>query len=198
MILDKTHFIVFVVGAVLGLLTGFFIGKGIYDQPIHESVTRDTVTRIDTVYQYHPQPVEVERIRTEYKWLTRVTTDTVTDYTVLHDSVLVEVPIESRHYNSPEYDAWVSGYQPSLDSIKVYQKTEYITETITRMKPPNKWELNLVGGIGYNFNGKNYTPHIGGEMLYMHNRLKVGVIGGIEYRDKVEPVIGGVIKIRIL
>lgn len=198
MTLDKTHFIVFIVGAVLGLLTGFFTGKAIYDRPIIESVTRDTVTRIDTVFQYFPQPVEVEKVRTEYRWLTRVTTDTVTDYTVLHDSVLVEVPIESKHYNSPEYDAYVSGYQPSLDSIKVYQKTEYITETITRMKPPNEWELNLVGGIGYNFNGKNYTPHIGGEMLYMPNRLKVGVIGGIEYRDKVEPVIGGVIKIRIL
>ena len=161
MTLDKTHFIVFIVGAVLGLLSGFFIGKGIYDQPIHESVTRDTVTRIDTVFQYFPKPIEVERIRTEYKWLTKVTTDTVTDYTVLHDSVLVEVPIESRHYNSPEYDAWVSGYQPSLDSIKVYQKENYITERVVISKPPNRFTLGLQGGYGYGFRSKQWEPYVG-------------------------------------
>ena len=161
MILNKTHFIVFIVGAVLGLLSGFFIGKGIYDQPIHESVTRDTVTRIDTVFQYFPKPVEVERIRTEYRWLTRVTTDTVTDYTVLHDSVLVEVPIESKHYNAPEYDAWVSGYQPSLDSIRVYQKENYITERVTVSKPPNRFTLGLQGGYGYGFKSKTWEPYVG-------------------------------------
>jgi len=161
MILDKTHFIVFIVGAVLGLLTGFFTGKAIYDRPVIESVTRDTVTRIDTVYQYHPQPVEVEKVRTEYKWLTKVTTDTVTDYTVLHDSVLVEVPIESRHYNAPEYDAWVSGYQPSLDSIRVYQKENYITERVTVSKPPNRFTIGLQGGYGYGFRSKQWEPYVG-------------------------------------
>jgi hypothetical protein len=161
MILTKTHFITFIVGAVLGLLSGFFIGKGIYDQPIHESVTRDTVTRIDTVYQYHPMPVEVEKVRTEYKWLTKVATDTVTDYTVLHDSVLVEVPIDSKHYNSPEYDAWVSGYQPSLDSIRVYQKENYITERVVVSKPPNRFTLGLQGGYGYGFKSKTWEPYVG-------------------------------------
>lgn len=165
MTLDKTHFIVFIVGAVLGLLSGFFIGKGIYNQPIHESVTRDTVTRIDTVFQYYPKPVEVERIRTEYKWLTKVTTDTVTDYTVLHDSVLVEVPIESKHYDAPEYDAWVSGYQPSLDSIRIYQKTEYITETITKTKR-KPWGIGFNVGYGYDFRSKTAAPFVGVGISY--------------------------------
>ena len=142
-------------------LTGFFTGKAIYDRPVIESVTRDTVTRIDTVYQYHPQPVEVEKVRTEYRWLTRVTTDTVTDYTVLHDSVLVEVPIESKHYNTPEYDAWVSGYQPSLDSIRVYQKENYITERVVVSKPPNRFTIGLQGGYGYGFKSKQWEPYVG-------------------------------------
>lgn len=161
MILNKTHFIVFIIGAVLGLLTGFFTGKAIYDRPVIESVTRDTVTRIDTVFQYFPKPVEVERIRTEYKWLTKVATDTVTDYTVLHDSVLVEVPIESKHYNTPEYDAWVSGYQPSLDSIRVYQKENYITERVVISKPPNRFTVGLQGGYGYGFKSKQWEPYVG-------------------------------------
>ena len=161
MTLNKTHLIVFIVGAVLGLCTGFFSGKAIYDQPIKESVTRDTVRRIDTIFQFHPQPVEVEKVRTEYKWLTKVTTDTVTDYTVLHDSVLVEVPIESRHYNAPEYDAWVSGYQPSLDSIRVYQKENYITERVVVSKPPNRFTIGLQGGYGYGFKSKQWEPYVG-------------------------------------
>lgn len=161
MTLNKTHLIVFIVGAVLGLLSGFFSGKAIYDQPIKESVTRDTVTRIDTVSRYYPKPVEVEKTRTEYKWLTRVQTDTVTNYTTLHDSVLVEVPIESRHYNAPEYDAWVSGYQPSLDSINVYQKERYITETVTISKPPNRFTIGIQGGYGYGFKSKTWEPYVG-------------------------------------
>ena len=168
MTLNKTHLIVFIVGAVLGLLTGFFSGKAIYDHPIHESVTRDTVTRIDTVSRYYPKPVEVEKTRTEYKWLTRVVTEnvgaekiSVDSVSFPRDSVLVEVPIESRHYHAPEYDAWVSGYQPSLDSINVYQKERYITETITKSKPPNRFTIGLQGGYGYGFKSKTWEPYVG-------------------------------------
>lgn len=172
MTLNKTHLIVFIVGAVLGLLSGFFIGKGIYDQPVKESVTRDTVTRIDTVSRYYPKPVEVEKTRTEYKWLTKVVTENVASEKfsvdsasfsakIPHDSVLVEVPITSKHYNAPEYDAWVSGYMPSLDSINVYQKERYITETVTISKPPNRFSIGIQGGYGYGFRSKQWEPYVG-------------------------------------
>ncbi len=179
---------------IIGCVCGFFMGKGMYDQPIEESVSRDTVCITDTIPHYYPKPVEVEKLRTEYKWLTRVenTTDT------LHDSVLVAVPITSKHYGGDQYDAWVSGYEPSLDSIKVYQRTEYITERVTLSKPPNKWELDIIGGIDYNIKQQRYTPHAGGELLYKPNRLQVGVRGGVIKADKVEPYVGGVVKIKIL
>ena len=159
MILDKSHFIVGIVGIILGLCTGFFTAKAIYDVPINEKVERDTVWKFDTIPHYYPKPVEVEKLRTEYKFLTRVdhTTDTVT----MRDSVLVEVPIESKHYNAPEYDAWVSGYMPSLDSINVYQKTEYITNTVTLSKPPNRLSIGLHGGYGYGFKSKKFEPYVG-------------------------------------
>ena len=179
---------------IIGCVCGFFMGKGVYDKPIIESVTRDTVCVIDTIPHYYPKPVEVEKLRTEYKWLTRVenTTDT------LHDSVLVEVPITSKHYHGSDYDAYVSGYESSLDSIKVYQRTEYITERVTISKPPNKWELDIIGGIDYNIKQQRYTPHAGGELLYKPNRLQVGLRGGVIKADKVEPYVGGVVKIKIL
>ena len=172
MILDKTHLIVFCVGIFLGLCTGFFSGKAIYDRPITESVKRDTLRITDTIPHYYPKPVSVEKVRTEYKWLTRVVAENVAhgkdsvnsasfSAKIPQDSVLVEVPITSKHYQAPEYDAWVSGYEPSLDSIKVYQKTEYITETVTKSKPPNRFSVGLQGGYGYGFKSKTWEPYVG-------------------------------------
>lgn len=159
MTLDKTHLIIFVVGVVLGLICGFFSGKAIYDKPINEKAERDTVTLWDTIPHWYPVPVEAKPQEPRYKWLTKVenSTDTVT----LHDSVLVEVPIESKHYNAPEYDAWVSGYEPSLDSIKIYQKTEYITKTITKVKPPSKFGIGVQCGYGYGILSKRLEPYVG-------------------------------------
>jgi hypothetical protein len=183
-----------VVLVAVGLVAlGYELAKHRYNKPFDTKVERDTVTVIDTIPHYYPQPVEVEKLRTEYRWLTRVETSTDT----MHDSVLVAVPITSKHYGGDQYDAWVSGYEPSLDSIKVYQRTEYITETVTKSKPPNKWELDIVGGIDYNIKQQRYTPHAGGELLYKPNRLQVGIRGGVVKADKVEPYVGGVVRFRI-
>lgn len=165
MSIDKKKLIAAAIGCVLclaaiGLIAiGFFIGKRVYDRPMDTDIQRDTVTLWDTIPHWYPVPVEVKPQKPQYKWLTKVeySTDTLT----LHDSVLVEVPIESRHYNAPEYDAWVSGYEPSLDSIRVYQKTEYVTETITRMKPPNRFSVGIQGGYGYGFKSKTWEPYVG-------------------------------------
>lgn len=187
-----------IITALVGIICVLLITDGIRRcnrQPIVTKIERDTVIVTDTMVHYYPKPVEVTKTKTEYKWLTRVehSTDTLTRT----DSVLVEVPIESKHYSSSEYDAWVSGYEPSLDSIKVYQRTQLITEIRTISKPPNRWELDLTGGINYNFNEKKYTPHVGGELLYKPNRLQVGVRGGIQYDNTVQPFVGGVVKYRI-
>ena len=108
------------------------------------------------------------------------------------------MPITSKHYGGKNYDAYVSGFEPNLDSIFVYNETQIITETITRMKPPNKWELDVVGGVDYNTAQKNYTPYAVGELMYKPNRLQVGIQGGvIKNGDKAEPVIGGKVKIMI-
>lgn len=163
MTLNKTHLIVFCVGAVLGLLCGFFSGKAVYDQTIKESVTRDTVRVVDTVPQYFPAPKDSVVTRYITRYLPVHSTDTVDRYVVerVTDTVAVEIPITSKHYGSDTYDAWVSGYEPSLDSIKVYQRTEYITETITRMKPPNRFSFGLQGGYGYGFRSKTWEPYVG-------------------------------------
>lgn len=161
MTLNKTHIIAAIVGLVVGLLVGFFVGKGVYNKPIETKIERDTVTVTDTIPQYYPKPVEVEKVRTEYRYLTQVVSNTDTLTKTVHDSVLVEVPIESKHYHADEYDAYISGFEPSLDSIFVYQKTEYITKTVTISKPPNRFSLGLQGGYGYGFRSKTWEPYVG-------------------------------------
>lgn len=198
-IINKTTTIVFLTGLILGLATGFFVGKGIYDRPFDEDVKSDTVWITDTLPDYTPSPKDSVITKWVTKYLPKAVHDTVEsiEFLTMHDTVAVEVPITSKHYSNDTYDAWVSGFEPNLDSIKVYQKTEIITNTITRMKPPNKWELDVVGGIDYNFEQRKYTPHVGGELLYKPSRLQFGIKGGIEYNDRIEPKVGGVMKIRI-
>lgn len=144
---------------------------GIYSRcqrkPVVESVERDTVVVYDTIMHYYPKPVEVEKVRTEYRFLTRVQPVGKTDTLLQHDSVLVEVPITSKHYGCKDYDAWVSGYEPSLDSIKVYREKEIITETITKTNTKRKpWGLGFTVGYGYDFSSKTAAPFVGIGLSY--------------------------------
>ena len=191
MIINKTNLIVFLVGIFLGLCTGFFTGKAIYDNDLEVGIKSDTVTIHDTIPDI--APVQKDSVRT--RWVTRwllAKHDTITQWETLtkHDSVQVQVPITSKHYGNEQYDAYISGFEPNLDSIFVYQKTEYITTTITKIKPPDKWDLNVVGGIDYNTASQKYTPYAGGEFMYKPNRFQVGVQGGVVKNDKVEPYVG--------
>ena len=165
MILNKGHLIAALVGLFLGLVIGFCVGKGMYDTPEKVKIERDTVSVTDTIVKYQPKPIEVEKVRTEYQYLPVVKNvyDTIvkTDVVTLHDSVLVQVPITSKHYGSKDYDAWVSGYNPSLDSIRTYNTTQYITETITKTKQQSRFSLGINGGYGYNFNGKVWGWQVG-------------------------------------
>ena len=206
---SKKHLIILAVGALLCLLCGFWVGKGMYDRPVEESVSRDTVTLHDTVPEYLPAPKDSVRTRWVTRWLPRDTSSRVDHfigannmdhYADTSKMIAVEVPITSKHYGSKDYDAWVSGFEVSLDSIKVYKETQYITETITRMKPPNKWELDLIGGLNYNTARQDFTPYAGGEILYKPNRLQVGVravVSKTANTGKFEPSVGGVVKIRV-
>jgi len=206
---SKKHLIILAVGALLCLLCGFWVGKGMYDRPVEESVSRDTVTLHDTVPEYLPAPKDSVRTKYVTRWLPRDTSSRVDHFIGVNNMdhyadtskmIAVEVPITSKHYGSKDYDAWVSGFEVSLDSIKVYKETQYITEVRTISKPPNKWELDLIGGLNYNTARQDFTPYAGGEILYKPNRLQVGVravVSKTANTGKFEPSVGGVVKIRV-
>ena len=68
------------------------------------------------------------------------------------DSIEVELPITQKHYEDSTFSAWVSGYNPSLDSIEVYQRKEVQTITI-HTKEQKRWSIGVNGGIGVVYDG---------------------------------------------
>ena len=193
---SKKHLIILSAVAILCLLCGFLVGKGMYDRPLKEKVERDTVTLHDTVPEYLPAPKDSFLTKTEIRWLPLWKSDTVTsvEYLTLHDSVAVEVPITSMHYKGEHYDAYVSGFEPSLDSIFVYNETQVITETITRFEPPNRWSLSVNAGVDYGTTSKFWQPYASGELTINNDkRLQLGIEGGVkknEVTEKFEPFVG--------
>lgn len=64
------------------------------------------------------------------------------------DSATVEIPIEQKQYTGENYEAWVSGYQPQLDSLRIYADTKTITTSteVTRWKT-KRWGLSVGAGV---------------------------------------------------
>lgn len=175
---------ILVIAAVF-FASGFFIGKAVYNKPFEEKVERDTVILHDTIPDYLPMPKDSATIKWVTKWLPSATkTDTITkwDYFVVHDSVAVEVPITSKHYGNEQYDAYISGFEPNLDSIFVYQKTEIITNTITRTVKENKhFFLDVGAGCEYKFNDKSAVPFAELGLKFKTGRFGIGAYGGYSH-----------------
>lgn len=82
---------------------------------------------------------------------------------VMDSDTLVSVPITQRVYEDSNYVAYVSGYRAKLDSIMVVNtwRTKTIREVIKEEKPPNRFNVGVIGGYGYGFKDKNFQPFIG-------------------------------------
>lgn len=65
-----------------------------------------------------------------------------------NDTVWATVPRTQKRYEDSTYTAWVSGYEPRLDSIEVYRRTVTIVKRETVSKR-NGFNVGLTGGIGY-------------------------------------------------
>lgn len=65
-----------------------------------------------------------------------------------NDTVWPTVPRTQKRYEDSTYTAWVSGYEPRLDSIEVYRRTVFMTKTETATSR-KRLSLGLTGGFGY-------------------------------------------------
>lgn len=146
-------------GIVIGvLLAVLFMKNGKADSKADVS----TEIWYDTIPYYMPVPVDSYITRYEVVKLPAVR-DTIRDSliyrdTLVYDSVNVVLPITQKKYEDSTYTAYVSGYNPRLDSISIYQKITTITEK------PSRWGIGLVGGYGYGTKG--FTSFVGVAVYY--------------------------------
>lgn len=110
---------------------------------IQADVQRDTIVQIDTVRDTVPVPYRVRVVRVDTVYMRVITSKNDT----VKDSVLVELPITQKEYKTNQYQAWVSGYRPNLDSINVFIPTMVINNRI--QEKAKRWGLGLQAGYGY-------------------------------------------------
>lgn len=162
--------LVFALGAFVGFrLRGPRPGNGGGD------VKPDTVYIDKPVFVDKPVPVEVTP--KGYELVPAGTIDRITQQIrslqdsldkkpkiVIRDSLIyIDVPIEQKHYGDSTYDAWVSGYQPTLDSLRFNQQTAIVEvpvyKTVTKQA---RWGVGIQAGVTY-LPGQNggVTPYVG-------------------------------------
>lgn len=137
-----------IIGAIIALIVlcvaMFFWGQSSVKIPESE-----TIVKVDTVLQEQPKPKD--SIITKVKFYPVVKHDTVYNEHVSiredNDSLKLQLIYSQKHYKDSIYEAWVSGVDPAMDSIKVYKTT------ITRiLKEPAKHRINLSFSSSYNYN----------------------------------------------
>jgi len=91
------------------------------------------------------------------------------------DTIDIVIPREQKEYKDSTYHAWVSGFQPQLDSIQVYNRIEYRTITITEKEKvkPSPWGLGVQVGMGLGVHESQVftTPYIGVGVTYTFLRF---------------------------
>lgn len=119
-----------------------------------ETVRTDTVTVHDTIRRD-------SLVYVAEKVVSRILVP-VTDTLVLHDTTYVVLERTQREYGDTLFRAWVSGYQPELDSIHLFHRTEYVT--VTARERPRRWHLGVSAGYGAGKDG--LSPYIGIGVTY--------------------------------
>ena len=118
---------------------------------------KDTVrvTVVDTVT--YDKPVARDSLVVRY---VRVPVVRDTLHSIYTDTIQVDMPVTQKRYEDSTYTAWVSGYEHSLDSIRVYRRNEVITINKIIKEPPNRFIVSL--NVGYGITPQNgLQPYIG-------------------------------------
>ena len=178
----------FIVGIVCGLLTRCEE----QDVGVTDVVRTDTIVKLDTICIAEPVATDSVVIRYVTRWLAvaekpdtdvsgtvaekpdtdvsgtvDIGVDALVNDVVANDmppdSARVIVPITQKTYETDDYKAWVSGYEPELDSINIYRRTETVTNTLYLDKNRRRW--GVMTGIGAGISHKGAVTPIVGVMI---------------------------------
>lgn len=110
-------------------------------------VERDTVWKNTLIRE----PVAAETIQTGRVVYVKVAVpQPQTQHDTIRDSIEVPVPIVQKRYEDSLYTAWVSGFEPKLDSIdlRLPTITETVTKTIVKKAPRLSVGVQAGAGVG--------------------------------------------------
>ena len=77
------------------------------------------------------------------------------------DSIDVPIPIVQKRYDDSLYTAWVSGFEPKLDSIRLYTPEIQTTVTKTVYEPTPLLTLGVQVGGGYGLINRKPDIYVG-------------------------------------
>ena len=172
------RFVIFLLGVFVGTVCGELIPKNdVQPQCIYETKT-DTVTKYkivrDTTFVERPK-VYKETIR-----------DTIQLNSLL-DNGSKHLVVSQKEYRDSDYVAWVSGIEPQLDSIMVFNNTEYVfkTSTIETVKTIEDKTGKCFMGAGLYRLDNALVPKL--NVVYQKKRIMVGASVGL-YNN--QPIYG--------
>ena len=110
-----------------------------------------------TVYDTIPYINPIQRDSVVIRYIRRELKDTT------GKSVKVIVPLTQKVYsNDSTYTAWISGYDTKLESLRIFNKTEFVTNTVT--KKQSRFNFGL--GVGYGIGSTGAHPFVGVCLFY--------------------------------
>lgn len=148
-----------VVAGFIGLVLGIILASALFRQCGRNTGNivseTDTVTVTDTVTERYPVPIR------------ETVTDTmlvvVRDTVMLRDTAYIVLGMTQRYYSGPDWEAWISGYRPRLDSIRVFPRTVYINSSTVSREPVRRWGIGIQAGYGIELSGGQVKafPYVG-------------------------------------
>lgn len=153
------------VAVILGVITlSYLIGlrDGQNRSARDSRVKVDTLYVRDTITQY--EPIYKERIKLEKILVSVEKTDTLWK----HDTMYVYLPKEQIIWKDDYSSIYVSGFRPSIDSVKHYVTTQIVTKELTKVvKKPCRWGIGVQVGYGAYFGSQIHTaPYVGVGLSY--------------------------------
>ena len=128
---------------VCGVVAGLLLPRSC----MNTNGEKDIDTQTDTLYLRDTNIYNFPDIFTEIVIEDR-TIEAPLDSIVIVDDSIIMLPPEQKHYSGKDYEAWVSGYRPALDSIYVFPETRYITNEIQVKRKPTRWGIGIQAGSG--------------------------------------------------
>lgn len=156
------QFVCYTIVLIIGAAAGMFLSRIcpiLRPEPEVVSIT-DTLTVRDTNIYNFPDMVS-EIIIPEDVIIIR-------DSLIISEGSTVALPLQQRHYKGEDYEAWVSGYSPRLDSLLVFPETKYITNEIQIPCKRKRWGIGVQAGYGMSVPGGKpvFSPYVGVGISY--------------------------------